>query len=143
MQKQLYTITENRLVATDTYRLSFSGSGAVDGEFVHLDIPGFYLRRPLSVCDTFEGGFMLLYKTVGEGTRKLATLPVGTQLSVLTGLGRGFDASACTSSALLVGGGLGAALLLRQEQDPQDQDHHSQHGGEAEGGLGGGVEKDL
>ena len=26
MQKQLYTITENRLVATDTYRLSFSGS---------------------------------------------------------------------------------------------------------------------
>ena len=111
MQKQLYTITENRLVATDTYRLVFSGGGAVDGEFVQLEIPGFYLRRPLSVCDTFEGGFMLLYKTVGQGTRALATLPVGSKLSVLKGLGKGFDTGACKHSALLVGGGLGAAPL--------------------------------
>ena len=111
MEKQLYTITENRLVAADTYRLVLSGKGKVDGEFVHLEIPGFYLRRPLSVCDSEEGRFTLLYKTVGEGTKVLATLSEGTQLSVLTGLGRGFDASACSRSALLVGGGLGAAPL--------------------------------
>ena len=111
MEKQLYTITENRLVAADTYRLVLSGKGKVDGEFVHLEIPGFYLRRPLSVCHSEEGRFTLLYKTVGEGTKVLATLPEGTQLSVLTGLGRGFDASACSRSALLVGGGLGAAPL--------------------------------
>ena len=111
MEKQLYTLTENRLVAADTYRLVLSGKGKVDGEFVHLEIPGFYLRRPLSVCDSEEGRFTLLYKTVGEGTRVLATLPEGSQLSVLTGLGRGFDASACSHSALLVGGGLGAAPL--------------------------------
>ncbi len=111
MEKQLYTIAENRLVAADTYRLVLSGKGKVDGEFVHLEIPGFYLRRPLSVCDSEEGRFTLLYKTVGEGTRVLATLPEGSQLSVLTGLGKGFDASACSKSALLVGGGLGAAPL--------------------------------
>ena len=111
MEKQLYTITENRLVAADTYRLVLSGQGKVDGEFVHLEIPGFYLRRPLSVCDSEEGRLVLLYKTVGEGTRVLATLPEGSKLSVLTGLGRGFDASACSQSALLVGGGLGAAPL--------------------------------
>ena len=111
MDKKLYTLKENRLVATGTYRLILSGPGPVEGEFVHLDIPGYYLRRPFSVCDTSPEGFTLLYKTVGEGTRALSTLPVGTSLSVLTGLGKGFDASACREKALLVGGGLGAAPL--------------------------------
>ena len=78
---------------------------------MHIDIPGYYLRRPFSVCDADEGSLTLLYKTVGEGTRKLAALPEGTELSVLTGLGRGFDADACRKKALLVGGGLGAAPL--------------------------------
>ena len=111
MDKKLYTLKENRLVAAGTYRLVLSGPGPVEGEFVHLDIPGYYLRRPFSVCDTSPEGFALLYKTVGEGTRALSALPVGTSLSVLTGLGKGFDASACREKALLVGGGLGAAPL--------------------------------
>ena len=111
MYKQNYTILENRLVAADTYKLVLAGDGNVGGEFVHIDIPGYYLRRPFSVCDADEGSLTLLYKTVGEGTRKLAALPEGTELSVLTGLGRGFDADACRKKALLVGGGLGAAPL--------------------------------
>ncbi|MBO4624309.1 MAG: dihydroorotate dehydrogenase electron transfer subunit [Bacteroidales bacterium] len=117
MQKKVYKIAENRMVAADTYQLKLTGNGPVSGEFVHLEIPGFYLRRPFSVCEVFEDGFMLLYKTVGEGTRKLAALPEGKALSVLTGLGKGFSADACRGSALLVGGGLGAAplfLLARQ-----------------------------
>jgi dihydroorotate dehydrogenase electron transfer subunit len=111
MKKQIYTIAENRLIAADTYKLVLAGEGQVDGEFVHIDIPGYYLRRPFSVCDTDANGLTLLYKTVGEGTRKLAALPEGTELSVLTGLGRGFDEHACRKKALLVGGGLGAAPL--------------------------------
>ena len=112
MKKQNYTIAENRLIAADTYKLVLVGEGNVDGEFVHIDIPGYYLRRPFSVCDTDANGLTLLYKTVGEGTRKLAALPEGTELSVLTGLGRGFDEKACRKKALLVGGGLGAAPLF-------------------------------
>ncbi len=111
MDKQVYTITENRKVATDTYKLVLSGKGTADGEFVHLDIPGYYLRRPLSVCDIEEGRLTLLYKTVGEGTQALAALPTGTEVSVLTGLGKGFDADACQQEALLVGGGMGVAPL--------------------------------
>ena len=111
MKKQHYTIAENRLVAADTYRLVLRGDEAPEGEFVHLEVPGFYLRRPFSVCDAGEGGLTLLYKTVGEGTRVLSTLPEGTEVSAVTGLGRGFDASFCREKALLVGGGLGAAPL--------------------------------
>lgn len=111
MIKQSYTIAENRLVAANTYRLVLAGKGCVEGEFVQLEIPGFYLRRPLSVCDSGDGELMLLYKTVGEGTRALAQLPAGTPISVLEGLGKGFDADACRQHALLVAGGLGAAPL--------------------------------
>ena len=53
-----------------------------------------------------------MYKTVGEGTRALAHLAAGASLSVLEGLGKGFDADACRNRALLVAGGLGAAPLL-------------------------------
>lgn len=111
MQKKVYTIKENRLVAADTYRLVLSGDGPVSGEFVHLEIPGYFLRRPFSICDTDKKGLTLLYKIVGEGTRALASLPKGQQITVLTGLGKGFSGKACRNSALLVGGGLGAAPL--------------------------------
>ncbi len=111
MLKQTHTITENLLVAADTYRLVLSGPAIQDGEFVQLEIPGYYLRRPFSVCDRTPGSITLLYKTVGEGTRALSKLPVGTPLSVLSGLGKGFDPDACPAKALLVGGGLGAAPL--------------------------------
>ena len=111
MKKKVYQIAANRPVATDTYELVLTGEGPVDGEFVHLEIPPYFLRRPFSVCDTSESGLTILYKTVGEGTRALASLPAGTSLNVLTGLGKGFSADACRENALLVGGGLGAAPL--------------------------------
>lgn len=83
----------------------------VDGEFVHIAVPGFFLRRPLSICDKEAGRLTIVYKVVGEGTKVLSEMKEGTVLEVLTGLGRGFDPDACRSEALLVGGGLGAAPL--------------------------------
>ena len=110
MQKQLYTISENRLVATRTWKLVLQGPPA-SGEFVNIEIPSYYLRRPISLCDTTDGTITLLYKTVGEGTRALSGMQAGEQLNLLTGLGKGFDSQACRHEALLVGGGLGAAPL--------------------------------
>jgi len=124
MQKKVYTVTENRLIAADTYRLVLSGDGPVEGEFVHLEIPGYFLRRPFSVCETSQDGLTLLYKTVGEGTRALANLPVGTTLSLVSGLGKGFSANACRESALLVGGGLGAAPLYLLAKELKAQGKH-------------------
>ena len=122
MQKKVYKIAENRLVAADTYELKLSGKGPVDGEFIHLEIPGYFLRRPFSVCDTSKSGLSILYKVVGEGTRVLSTLPEGTSVSVLTGLGKGFSADACRENALLVGGGLGAAPLYLLAKKLKEQE---------------------
>ena len=111
MIKSLYTIAENSLIATKTYKMVLVGEGVVDGEFVDIGIPGFYLRRPLSICDKEDGRLTVVYKVVGEGTKVLSEMGVGTVLEVLKGLGRGFDPEACKSEALLVGGGLGVPPL--------------------------------
>ena len=112
MKKEHYTIIGNTLLAPGTYQLVLAGGGPVEGEFVDIAIPGFYLRRPLSVCDKEEGKLTVVYKVVGEGTKALSEMPVGTELEVLTGLGRGFDPEACRQEALLIGGGLGVPPLL-------------------------------
>ena len=111
MNKSLYTIAENALIATKTYRMVLVGEGTVDGEFVDIGIPGYYLRRPLSVCDKEDGKLTVVYKVVGEGTKVLSKMAVGSVLEVLTGLGKGFDPDACKADALLIGGGLGVPPL--------------------------------
>ena len=112
MQKSKFQIAQNSLIANKTYRLVLTGNGPVDGEFVHIAIPGYYLRRPLSICDWEEGRMTIVYKVVGEGTKVLSEMKEGTELEVLTGLGRGFNPEACRKKALLVGGGLGVPPLL-------------------------------
>ena len=112
MKKSLFQISENTLIADKTYKLVLVGDSAADGEFVHIGIPGFFLRRPLSVCDLENGRLTIVYKVVGEGTKVLSEMPEGSELEVLTGLGRGFDPEACRERALLVGGGLGVPPLL-------------------------------
>ena len=111
MNKSLYTIAENSLIAAKTYKMVLVGDGVVEGEFVDIRIPGFYLRRPLSICDMEDGTLTVVYKVVGEGTKVLSEMGVGAVLEVLTGLGKGFDPEACKANALLVGGGLGVPPL--------------------------------
>lgn len=114
MKKLRYTIISNNLIALRTYRLELACEDPqyqADGEFVDIAVPGFYLRRPVSICDRGPGRITLIYKTVGKGTEALAGMAEGGELELLTGLGRGFDASKCRRKALLVAGGLGAAPL--------------------------------
>lgn len=114
MEKHLFTIEANELIADGTMKLTLAAddsSFVADGEFVDVSIPGYYLRRPLSFCDTWPGHIVLIYKMVGEGTKKLGKMLPGETLEILTGLGRGYDPDACKESALLVAGGLGAAPL--------------------------------
>ena len=74
MNKSLYTISENALIASKTYKMVLIGNGVVEGEFVDIGIPGFYLRRPLSICNKEEGKLTVVYKVVGEGTKVLSEI---------------------------------------------------------------------
>ena len=112
MQKSVFQIVENSLIAPKTYRLILVGADIIEGEFVNISIPGYYLRRPLSVCDLEDGKLTIVYKVVGEGTKVLSEMKEGQELEVLTGLGKGFETRECREKALLVGGGLGVPPLL-------------------------------
>ncbi len=71
------------------------------------------LRRPFSIHRLVPGGsgeFEVLFRVVGEGTRRLAAVHVGERLDVLAPLGRGFRVEG--ARPLLVGGGVGVAPLL-------------------------------
>lgn len=110
MIQSVYEVTTNERIAQDVYRMQLAGDTSAivrPGQFVNIKLEGFYLRRPISVCDREEGLVTIIYKAVGEGTRAMAKLPVGSKLDVLTGLGNGFDMSKAGARPLLIGGGVG------------------------------------
>ena len=103
-------VTENTRLADGIYRLRLAGDTSAitaPGQFVNLKLSGFFLRRPISVCDWDADTLTLIYKVVGEGTKAMTALKLGTELDLLTGLGNGFDTSLCGDKPLLVGGGVG------------------------------------
>ena len=118
--KTLFTIKDNREAARQTWRIELDCGfrpGMHAGQFVDVALDGFFLRRPISVCDITDSGLVLYYKVVGAGTAAMSSMKAGDTLELLTDLGNGFDTAACRESALLVGGGLGAApmhLLCRE-----------------------------
>lgn len=119
MKNCVFTIESNERLARDVYKIVLRGDtdGITPGQFVNILLDGFYLRRPLSVCDLENGALTLIYKLVGSGTEYMAKLSEGQKLNLLTGLGNGYDLSKCAASPLLIGGGAGVPpmyLLARR-----------------------------
>ena len=116
MKEAILEIVENRPLTESVYQMTLKGDTSAishPGQFVELSLEGFFLRRPISVCNYDEGTLTLIYKVVGKGTAQMANLTQGTKLSALTGLGNGFNDSVECSSALLIGGGVGVPPLYR------------------------------
>ena len=129
MVKQSYfTILSQRQLTSAMYEMVLEGDTsalAAPGQFVNLKLEGFYLRRPISVCAYDSKTMTLLYKVVGKGTAYMATLPAGTKLDILTGLGNGYDTSLSGERPILCGGGAGvppmyelAKVLIAEGKHP-------------------------
>jgi dihydroorotate dehydrogenase electron transfer subunit len=114
MQLMDFTVTENEKLAKDVYRILLTPDSSllppVPGQFVNLAIDGFYLRRPISVCDWDGQALTLLYKVVGEGTKKLAQSRAGQAINAICGLGNGYT-PVPARRPLLLGGGVGVPPL--------------------------------
>jgi len=113
-----YTITENTRIAKNTWRMALAGDTSKlqsPGQFVQFKAPGFYLRRPLSVCDWDRQRLILVYKVIGNGTEAMTRMRKGEIADLLTGLGNGFTVKPC--KPLLIGGGCGVAPLYRLCKD--------------------------
>ncbi len=109
-----FKIAQNEPIARGIYKMILEGDTSeitASGQFVNVRLDGFYLRRPISVCDVEPGKLTLIYKTVGRGTEAMSALPEGAGLFVLTGLGNGYDLASAGDAPLLIGGGVGVPPL--------------------------------
>ena len=119
-------IRENKKIAKDIYEMKLEGDTSditAPGQFIDIKLDGFYLRRPISVCDVEGNLITIIYKILGNGTEAMTAYPAGKVLSVISGLGNGYDTSLSGNNPLLIGGGVGIPplYLLARELRKEDK----------------------
>lgn len=115
-KKAIYSVLSNEPLTRDVYRMVLEGDTqwiTRPGQFVNIELDGFYLRRPISISDWSDTTITIIYKVVGRGTQVMSQMGVGVKLDVLTGLGNGFNPEVECQKPLLVGGGVGVPPLYR------------------------------
>ena len=85
---------------------------ASPGQFAQLLAPGYFLRRPISICgiDKTAGTIRMVFEVRGEGTEALSRLNVGDNIDIMAPLGHGF--TKIEGKAVCVGGGIGVPPML-------------------------------
>jgi dihydroorotate dehydrogenase electron transfer subunit len=86
---------------------------ASPGQFVMIKLPptpGIFLRRPFSIADVKYNDFLIIYKVVGKGTKRLSKMKINGTLEVLGPLGKKIRVYK-NQKILLCAGGLGIAPL--------------------------------
>lgn len=113
MREVITKIKHNKKIAPGVYELVLKGDVNDcnrPGTFVHIQINGCYLRRPISVCDQNKDELTLLYKVLGKGTDILSKTK--GNLNILTNLGTGYNLNNARKQTLLIGGGIGIPPLF-------------------------------
>ena len=110
-KRDMYTVLENKKIAKDVFLMVLEGDTkyiTAPGQFINILVEGFYLRRPISICDWDDKTITIIYKVVGKGTEAMAEMLPGKKLDILTGLGNGFTTQPGSEKPLVIGGGVGA-----------------------------------
>ncbi len=110
MYQGFYEIKSNKKLTDSIYEMVLVGdtsSITAPGQFINIKLDGFYLRRPISICDYDSETITIIYKVVGEGTEVMSKMNAGTELDILCGLGNGFDTSKSLDKPVLIGSGVG------------------------------------
>ena len=111
----IYTVVSHERIARDVYKMVLAGDTSAitaSGQFINLKLDGFYLRRPISVCDYDADTVTLIYKVVGGGTEQMKDMKSGDKVDALTGLGNGFNTAKSGEKPLLIGGGVGVPPMF-------------------------------
>ena len=94
MKQSIFKILLNTPLTSNVYKMILEGDTSQitrPGQFINIQLDGFYLRRPISVCDCDSETVTIIYKVVGKGTEAMSKMNVGESLDVLTGLGNGYN----------------------------------------------------
>lgn len=113
-----YTVVEKKTLAKEIYSITVScpeaAKAAHVGQFANLAVPGFTLRRPISICEISRsnGTLRFVFEVRGKGTEALSRVNEGDNLDVLGPLGNGFRIPDTAKRVIVVGGGIGVPPLL-------------------------------
>lgn len=110
-----FKISSNKEIGADYFELEVKVDNDSKyfspGQFLMIELPGVFLRRPFSVYNFKNGILSFLYKVVGKGTDSLSKMQFGT-LEFLGPLGNGYDLKTYKNlNNVLVAGGTGIASL--------------------------------
>lgn len=112
-----YLITEKKAIAKDIFDLTVYcpeiAELAVPGQFVQAAADGFFLRRPISICDIDKKNstIRLVFEVRGKGTQKLSELNADSLIDIIAPLGHGFTVLP-EKKAVCIGGGIGTPPML-------------------------------
>ena len=104
-------ILSNVEIAKDIWKMELKtglAKVAKPGQFIEITVPGFYLRRPISISEIKEDSLVIIYKVLGHGTDKMTTL--SCELDIFGPLGNGFPIED-KEEVILIGGGVGVPPL--------------------------------
>ena len=110
MKQSIFEIRSNEALTDSIYKMILVGDTSeitAPGQFINIKLDGFYLRRPISICDFDDETVTIIYKVVGKGTEEMAKMSNGAKLDILISLGNGFDTSKSGENPVLIGGGVG------------------------------------
>ena len=110
MKQSIFEIVSNEALTDSVYKMVLGGDTSAitaSGQFVNILLDGFFLRRPISVCDWDAETLTIVYKVVGHGTEAMSKMVKGQALDILTGLGNGYDLTVAGDKPVLLGGGVG------------------------------------
>jgi len=119
IKKEMMDVVATKTIAKDTIEMTLKNDHisqyAIPGQFLHIALPGHVLRRPISIAALNQANqtVKILFKVVGDGTEKLASIKEGEQIDALGPNGNGFpiDDLKQSQSVLLIGGGIGVPPL--------------------------------
>lgn len=85
------------------------------GQFAHVKVNGFTLRRPISICEVDKGvgTIRIVFEVRGEGTKELANTNENVLVDLIAPLGKGFTLLDSDKKAIVIGGGIGVPPMLQ------------------------------
>jgi dihydroorotate dehydrogenase electron transfer subunit len=116
-----YTVIEKTAISAGIFSFVLLcpevAAAAREGQFVHIKVEGYLLRRPISICDIDRknGTIRIVFEIRGGGTARLSGVNVGDNLDIIAPLGNGFtlpDSIAPDRRLIVLGGGIGTPPLL-------------------------------
>ncbi len=114
-----FVVSEKKFLNSSFFKLKLKSKKTLPeinpGQFVEVQVNSdskVLLRRPISIndVDSQTNEISLIIQTVGQGTKELAKISEGEELSLIYPLGNGFETKG--ENPLLIGGGVGIAPLL-------------------------------